>query len=93
MLFRSQVDLYIVDLQSKPDRKTLFRQSFYNSPFNSTYVPESFIKDDGQKYGFWAWMKYRVKDEIFKFLNSTYKNPEKAKWDTRLQEAVKEYPK
>jgi hypothetical protein len=86
------LDLHVIDLQSKPGKRTLFRQSFYNSPFEPDYVPGSFVKDDGLKYGFRAWMKYRVNDEIFKFLNSTYKNPQKSLWDTRLQEAVKEYP-
>ena len=90
---KKSLDLHIIDLQSKPDKKTLFRQSFYNSPFEPDYVPKSFVKDEGLKYGFKAWMHYRVNNEIFKFLKSTYKDSKKSLWDTRLQEAIKEYPK
>lgn len=35
---------------------------------------------------------YRVNDEIFNFLYNIYNNPQKAKWDTRVQEEILNYP-
>ncbi len=79
------LDLYIVDLQSKPDNKKLFEQSYCNE-FRPRYVQSSFIRDEGEKYGIKHPLYYRVKDEIFEFLKETYNNPEKSHWDTRIQE-------
>ena len=36
--------------------------------------------------------EYRVNDEILNFLKDTYNNPEKSKWDSRVQETVLDYP-
>lgn len=34
---------------------------------------------------------YKVKDEIFEFVKEAYNNPEKSKWDSRIQDVVKDY--
>ena len=34
---------------------------------------------------------YRVNNDIFDYLNTTYENPKKSLWDTRIQDAVKNY--
>ena len=37
-------------------------------------------------------MRWRVKDEIFEFLEKTYNNLQKSKWDSRVQETILDYP-
>ena len=37
-------------------------------------------------------MRWRVNDEIFEFLEQTYNNPQKSKWDSRIQETILDYP-
>ena len=85
------VDLYIVDLQSKPSDEKLKTDSFYDEPDPpNSLVTQSFIEDTtdyGQKPG----LKYRVKDDIYELVRSTYNNPQKSKWNTRIQEAIKTY--
>ena len=85
------LDLNTIDLQSKPLRSDLLKDSFYDTPFFPDYAKRSFQNDMiGQ--GIYTHCHYRVKDNIFNFLNNTYNDPQKSKWDTRVQEAIKEYP-
>lgn len=37
-------------------------------------------------------MRWRVNDEVFNFVEKTYNNPQKSKWDSRIQEAILDYP-
>ena len=37
-------------------------------------------------------MRWRVNDEVYGFLEQTYNNPQKSKWDSRVQEAILDYP-
>ena len=37
-------------------------------------------------------MSWRVNDEIYGFLEQTYNNPQKSKWDSRIQDAILDYP-
>lgn len=88
----SVLDLYTIDLQSRPNRKTLFLQSFYDDNWTPKYVPESFVREETSKYGFMRLHRYKVKSNIFKYLLSVYNNPEKSKWETRIQEEITNYP-
>ena len=85
------LDTYTVDLQSEIHSTTLFKQSFYDA-FSPKFVKSSFVADDGTKYGLKRYKTYRVNDEIYEYLSNVYNNPKKAKWETRIQDALKEYP-
>ncbi len=37
-------------------------------------------------------MRWRVNNEVYGFLEQTYNNPQKSKWDSRVQEAILDYP-
>lgn len=37
-------------------------------------------------------MRWRVNDEIFSFLEETYNNPQKSKWDSLIQDTIIDYP-
>ena len=84
------LELKTVDLQSKPTKKQLFKHSYFEYPWEPDYAKTSFVKDirsdmkhkNSDSY-------YRVNDEIFEFLNNTYK--QNSLWDTRLQEAIKTF--
>lgn len=78
------VDLHIIDLQSKPTSEKLFGDSLISRK------PPVYIE-----YGYWYNQHYkrcRVDDDLFEYLLATYNNPEKSKWETRLQEQIKDYP-
>ena len=85
------LDMYTVDLQSKISKKELFKQSFYNG-WEPRFARSGFVPDDGEKYGLPSYKMFRVKDEIFNYLLSVYKDSKKSKWETRIQESIKEYP-
>ena len=117
------VDLYIVDLQSKPSSKKLRLDSFSDLlPFDKfpQYAGRSFIKDEKfpkqepdrntlspldyylylnefplcnkkTKSSYKAHEYYRVNDEILNFVKATYNNPEKSKWDSRVQDVILDY--
>ena len=89
---KDNLDLTIVDMQSKPRKKRLFYQSFLDCAGKPRYMSEVFIKDNGEKYGFENWKHYRVNDEILEFLRNTYNNPEKSYWNTRIQDIIKTMP-
>lgn len=36
--------------------------------------------------------KYKVNKDIFKYLKTTYSNPDKSQWETRIQDAVSKFP-
>lgn len=112
------VDLYTVDLQSKPEYNELKKNSFcdlFDYEKFPKYAEDGFIKDTGfshpekkktdyvlnpiEEYLLMLNKKnkektshYRVNDEIFDFVNSTYNNPEKSKWESPVQEVITEYP-
>ena len=86
------LDLNIVDLQSKPSKRDLFINSYYESRYEPAFVASSFVKDvrDNILYGV-ARGYYRINDDIFNFLDSVYKNKSKSLWETQIQEAIKHY--
>ena len=141
-LLKNNVDLYTVDLQSKPEHKTLKLNAFcdlHDYELLPIYAKNGFINDniddwieikrenkhispteeyshlyltyrdkwnellrkgyseevvfktlqeeDRQKH-----MRLRVNDEVFDFLENTYNNPEKSKWDSRIQDVIQTYP-
>ena len=118
------VDLYVVDLQSKPSSKKLRLDSFSDLlPYEKfpEYAGKSFIKDEKfpkpeldintispldhylylkkillcnkkPKLSHNAEKDYRVNDEILDFVNAAYNNPEKSKWDSRIQDVILNYP-
>ena len=88
---KKNLDLHIVDLQSKPDDKALFEHSFFDG-YEPKFVPSSFVRENATNYGINKCLRWRVTDDIFKYLKSVYNNPQKSKWDTPIQEAIKTYP-
>lgn len=90
--FKKVLDLHTIDLQSKPSEDALFLQSFYDCPWKPEYATESFEREETIDYGHEHMGSYRVKPDIYKYLSSVYNNPEKAKWETRIQDSIKEYP-
>ncbi len=85
------LDLHIIDLQSKPDKKALFEDSYTIDNCFPDYAKDSFIYDpDNSK---WSFHKYRVNDELFNYLNNVYNDSSKSKWETRVQEGITTYPK
>ena len=93
------IDMHIVDLQSMPDRETLFKDSFYDRADIPRLGLKGFVYDDRENAYRQSRIfpdnksRYRVNDELFEYLWNTYSNTEKSKWETRIQEAIKEYPK
>ena len=85
------LDLHILDLQSKPDKKKLFQDSYIVDDYLPDYAKDSFIYDP--EHSEFSFNKYRVTDELFNFLNNTYNNSSKSKWETRVQEGITTYPK
>ena len=83
------LDLYIVDLQSAPDTEKLHKDSYTLGHLLPDYAKDGFkIKKHPQK----SFYNYKIKDELFNFLNETYGNPLKSKWESRIQEVIKDYP-
>ena len=80
-----------VDLQSKPSSQQLFSDSYYEYRYQPDFAQSSFVTDirRGIKYPS-SYSYYRVNDEMFKFLDDTYKN--NSLWDTRVQDAIKTFP-
>lgn len=83
------VDMYFVDLQSKPPKDKLFKQSYFDSCGAPPFAPESFVTDGHNSRGNFI---YRVKDEIYKYLCKAYSSGKKSKWETKIQDAIKSYP-
>lgn len=113
-----KVDLYTVDLQSKPEHKNLKENAMPNLfdyeqfPF---YAERGFVKDDVDEWLEIAepdyyvepvtelllmktgeqpkqkTLQYRVNDEIFDFLETTYNNSGKSKWESRIQDVITDY--
>ena len=55
------------------------------------YNPDEILKifrDEDKQKG----MRWRVNDEVFEFLEQTYNNPQKSKWDSRIQDVIQTYP-
>lgn len=83
------LDLHIIDLQSKPDKYKLHKDSYYTMDYIPNYAKESFIYEPHPQE---PSLNYRVNDELFEFLDKTYNDPTKSKWETRAQEAIRTYP-
>ena len=85
------LNLKTVDLQSKPSTQQLFSDSYFEYRYQPDYAPSSFVMDvrRGIKYPS-SYSYYRVNDEIFNFLDDTYKK--NSLWDTRVQDAIKTFP-
>ena len=88
---RKNVDMYTVDLQSKPEGKDLFIDSFFDMPKYPKYAGKSFIYDSANR-GTFEHCHYRVSDDIYNYLRRTYNNPSRSKWETRIQDVAHEYP-
>lgn len=88
----NNLDLYTVDIQSKPSDKKLFNDSFFDVPSEPEFAKSSFVKEEVVQNRLFPRNKYRVKDEIYNYLQKTYNNPKKALWETRIQDAVKVFP-
>lgn len=86
------VDLYTVDMQSKPTTQKLRADSFFHSSCEPEFARCSFVKDDPKLYGAYTYQKWRVLNEIFEYLNAVYNNVKRSVWDTRIQDAIKKYP-
>ena len=132
------VDLYSVDLQSKPSHLELKESAFCDLLDYQTfpkYAKDCFVKDNAKNwleikkkeealnpinkfilfrdkfkelkdkgYSIDAIIKmaeeerkqkpsrWRVNDEIFNFLEETYNNPEKSKWECGIQDVIYDYP-
>ena len=139
---KHSVDLYSVDLQSKPNHLELKDNAFcdlFDYQSFPRYAKSGFIKDstrnwleNNEKREFsnpleqivsaifsigdkWKELKdkgyslgtvlkmaeeerkqgslrWRVNDEIFNFLEETYNNPQKSKWECGIQDVISEYP-
>lgn len=114
---KDNLDLYTVDLQSKPSENELKKKAlphlFEYEKFPK-YAGRSFVKDS---YSRWLGREknkinvlgeylysitnpapkkeavvLRVNDEIFNFVKDTYNHSLKSKWDSRIQEAILDYP-
>lgn len=84
------VDLNIVDLQSKPSHKKLVESSYWDFAGTPWFAQDGFIVEKNHKSSFWN--RYKVNDEIFNYLENTYNNPKKSKWETPIQQAIIDYP-
>lgn len=84
-----QLQLHCVDLQSKPRKNKLFKDSFLDY-FYPRYAASSFIYDENH-YGKFDSLHYRVDDEIFNYLYKVY-NSKNSKWETRIQDIINDYP-
>lgn len=82
------LDLNIVDLQSQPEKEQLFRNSYYDAGYQPKFAFSSFVYDHSENDI--SFSRYRIKDDIFEYLNSTYKDKNKSKFDSRIQEAILE---
>lgn len=78
----SVVDLHCVDLQDKITDKNLDNYAFIEEGDIPRFAKESFIdvSTDPKKFN------YRVKSEILDYLKKVFNNPEKAKWETKIQD-------
>ena len=87
------VELYTVDMQSKPSNTKLFWDSFYDCGYGAppVFARTSFVMDFSRKNPHKN-RTYRVNDEIYDFLKNTYNDSKKSKWDVRIQDIIEEYP-
>lgn len=56
--------------------------------FHDTETVLNILKNENKQKN----MRWRVNDEIYEFLEQTYNNPQKSKWDSRIQETILDYP-
>ena len=84
------VDLYTIDLQSKPEPERIHECSFFEHPWEPNYAADSFVTEN-KKYRYGTYPYYRVNDEILNFTQNTYANPKKSQWERSLQEALPEF--
>lgn len=83
------LDLYIVDLQSAPEHKKLYNNSHTLGHLMPEYAKEGFVRSEDLGKNFY---NYRIKNDLFNFLEQTYMDPKKSKWESRIQEVIKDYP-
>ena len=87
------LDLNIIDLQSKPNKEELFKNSYFEFSHKPDYASNSFVEDIYPRMRFNSITGYyRVNDEIFDYLNNTYTDIEKSNWESRIQDSIKKYP-
>lgn len=79
------LDLHIVDLKSKPSRFDNDCSAYFDNPYPPIYAQSSFVLERNSNM-------YKVNNEIFKYLTSTYDNKQKSQWETRIQDASLQYP-
>ena len=79
----NQPDEYLYKISSNYDRWKELRQQGYSSDT----ILKRIEAEEKQKS-----MRWRVNDEIFEFLEKTYNNPQKSKWESRMQDVIKTYP-
>ena len=139
---KNNLDLYTVDLQSKPEQTDLKLNAFcdlYDYQSFPKFAKNGFVKDntndwlgikqenkfidsiDEYTHYFLCYRKkwkeleqkgcsleeilkifrnedrqkslrWRANDEIFDFLEKTYDNPQKSKWNSRIQDIIQTYP-
>ena len=80
------LDLSIVDLQSKPNKEKLFRNSFFDNNREPEFARDSFVKEKS----LCSHPRFRVKNKIFNYLESTYNDSKKSQWETRIQDSIQE---
>lgn len=114
---KDNVDLSVVDLQSKPTLKKLKEYALpqlHEYEQYPLFAQKSIVTDDYEKWfgtnepetSFSPIYKLiyevkpktaakcdRVNDEVFNFVKDSYNNPHNARWDSRIQDVIKEYPK
>lgn len=80
---KSVVDLHCVDLQDKITNKTLDKYyAFMDENESPKFAEESFenvSKNPRKKL-------FKVKSEILEYLKKVFNNPEKTKWETKIQD-------
>lgn len=78
----SIVDLHCVDLQDKISDEALDKYAFLDLDDHPLFAKESFenVSTNPRRY------HYRIKSEILDYLKKTFNNPEKTKWETKIQD-------
>lgn len=87
----SLVDLHCVDLQPKISNTDLDNYAYLDTPKAPMFTKESFeyIKNGSGK----AHHHYKIKSDILEYLKEVFNNPQKTKWDTKIEEFSAKCPK
>lgn len=84
------IDLHTVDLQRKPWDIKIRKDSFFDAGCKPPFAESSFYYDRDW-HGKSIMYHWRVKKHICDYLENTYNNPQKSKWDTRIQDVANSY--